>query len=124
MKLLLVLMATLVTGNVVAQKAKTNFILQDYQTFADTIKNPNVQLIDVRTPAEFQAGHIPNAVNMDVNSQDFTKRIEELDPKKPVAVYCRSGVRSKRAADELLEKGYVVYDLDGGILSWKGKLAK
>lgn len=78
-------------------------------------------LIDVRTPAEYQAGHIGNARNMDVRHPAFEKQLETLDLKRPVAVYCRSGVRSRVAAGKLVKRGFKVYNLDKGYLSWPDK---
>jgi len=62
-------------------------------------------LLDVRSPEEFAEGHIPDAVNLDVNGENFEKEISELDPSKTYYVYCHSGTRSTRACSELQEKG-------------------
>ena len=64
------------------------------------------------------------AVNIDVNGTDFSEQIKKLDKKVPVAVYCRSGRRSKLAADQLVNSGYAVTELDGGIISWQGEIEK
>jgi len=61
-------------------------------------------------------------VNIDVKSDDFDKQITTLDVSRPVAVYCRSGRRSKVAAARLSKAGYEVIELNNGILSWPGKL--
>lgn len=87
------------------------------KVLADTL----VVLLDVRTPAEYRAGHITNARNMDVRQPAFEKQIETLDPKRPVAVYCRSGVRSRMAAGKLVKRGFKVYNLDKGYFSWPDK---
>jgi rhodanese-related sulfurtransferase len=84
------------------------------------MKEPTSQIVDVRTAEEFAGGHIANAVNMDVTSDDFDSKIQSLDTEKPVMVYCKSGGRSAKAASILKEKGFKnVYDLDGGILGWE-----
>jgi len=81
--------------------------------------NREVQLVDVRRPDEFEAGHIDKAVLINVQEEDFmTKAKSLLDPSKPVAVYCRSGRRSKEAANMLVKEGFTVYDLDSGYLGW------
>jgi phage shock protein E len=89
--------------------------------FKAKIGEKSVQLIDVRTPQEFAEGHIRKAVNIDVQSADFEARAQALISKdKPIAVYCRSGKRSQRAAASLSDMGYkVIYDLKGGYLAWE-----
>lgn len=64
------------------------------------------QVIDVRTPAEFAAGHIAGAQNIDVEASDFKDRIAALDPKAPYLVYCRSGRRSAIAAQQMVDAGF------------------
>ncbi len=81
-----------------------------------------IVLIDVRTPNEYNAGHINGAINIDVNSVDFINKINELDKNKKYIVYCRSGVRSKHACEIMEKMGFKeVYNMDGGILSWEGE---
>ena len=103
-------------------QAKNGFTSVDAKTFAVEIAKPQVQLVDVRTAEEYQQGHIPAAVNIDVNSPDFDSHIAELDKKRSVALYCRSGRRSKIAAARVVELGFKVVELDGGVLSWQGEL--
>lgn len=92
----------------------------DSNKFEEQMKESSSQIVDVRTPEEFSAGHITNAVNMDVTADGFEQQIESLDKEKPVMVYCKSGGRSARAASILKEKGFKnVYDLDGGIIGWE-----
>lgn len=96
----------------------------DAKTFGDRIADKEVQIVDVRTPEEYNEGHIPGAVNMDVQGADFASQIATLDKERPVAIYCRSGRRSKRAAQQMSEIGLKVTELEGGILSWKGEVTK
>ena len=78
------------------------------------------QLIDVRTPREFNAGHIEGALNMDISNSGFKTMLAEMDKEKPVYLYCRSGRRSASAAKMLNKMGFSeVYDLKGGILNWQ-----
>lgn len=78
-----------------------------------------IQLLDVRTPAEYAAGAIPGSNNLDVKQEGFAFRADSLlDKSRPVAVYCKGGVRSRQAARQLTEKGYTVYNLDKGYDSW------
>lgn len=88
--------------------------------FEEIITKSEVQLVDVRTPEEFHSGHIRNAVNIDVKSSVFSIKIMTLNKNIPVAVYCRSGMRSKAAAEILLRKGFTVIELNKGILDWMG----
>lgn len=82
--------------------------------------NPQAQILDVRTPSEFQDGHIPNAVNADWQDQEsFLKQVQDLDRTQPVYVYCLSGGRSQQAADYLTEKGFSVHNYEGGMLDWR-----
>lgn len=78
------------------------------------------QLVDVRTPQEYAEAHLVAAVNIDVKAGNFREEIEKLDKARPVFVYCRSGARSKTAANILLKAGFKeVYDLDKGINAWR-----
>ena len=85
----------------------------------------NAQLVDVRTPEEFAGGHLANAINIDIRSQDFADKISKLNKSKPVFVYCLSGGRSSSAAGTMADMGFAaVYNMDGGIMKWSsaGKL--
>ena len=87
--------------------------------FEELIKSPNVQLVDVRTLAEHMEGHIPGSLNINVKDKEgFPTAVDELlDKGREVAVYCRSGRRSRTAAELLVKKGFKVYNLDKGILN-------
>jgi rhodanese-related sulfurtransferase len=82
---------------------------------------PAAQILDVRTKEEFAAGHLAKAVLIPWTNKDFPERAaKELDPAKPVLVYCRSGRRSTAAAEALSKLGFTeVRNLDGGILAWQ-----
>lgn len=110
-----------VMAETIPQGTKQSLSAEEFQKLlADT----TVQLIDVRTPDEYKEGYIPDARNMDVRSADFEKAIGQLDRNRPVAVYCRSGVRSKIALAKLSQKGFKVFELEKGINSWTGKKSK
>ena len=88
--------------------------------FQTLIADPNVQLLDVRTQEEFGEGHIAGAMLVDVNDSAFVeKAIAVLDVNRPVAVYCRSGRRSARAASLLTENHFKVTNLNGGVMAWQ-----
>jgi thioredoxin 1 len=83
-------------------------------------KTPNAQILDVRTPEEFEGGHLGNALNIDYNGADFNDRISKLPKDKPVFVYCLSGGRSSAAAAEMRKMGFSpVYEMEGGMMKWR-----
>ena len=93
----------------------------DAKEFAAFIKDTaKVTVLDVRTAAEHAEGYIPGThFNIDVLEGAYTKTATETLPKdKPVALYCRSGNRSKNAARILAEKGYEVVELGTGFRGW------
>ena len=77
------------------------------------------QLVDVRTPEEYAAGHIPGAINIDWFADDFIDKAKaSLTTDRPVMVYCRSGKRSAKAAWKLDGNEFRTYNLLGGYLGW------
>lgn len=77
----------------------------------------SVQVVDVRYPNEWSAGHIDGAVHI---PQDYLyERLDELDRSRPVVTVCRSGNRSAQAAQELADAGFEVHDLAGGMQAWE-----
>jgi hydroxyacylglutathione hydrolase len=90
----------------------------DPAQFAEAITDPKVQIVDVRRPAEWEAGHIAGAVHMPLNR--FLLTLEELDRNRPVAVHCKSGYRST-IATSLLERADfpVLVNLRGGFDAWR-----
>jgi phage shock protein E len=88
--------------------------------FSEVVKQPGVITLDVRTPEEFNAGHIANAININLEGSDFTSEVSKLDMNATIAVYCRSGNRSGVATEQMAELGFVdMYDMQGGILEWE-----
>lgn len=67
---------------------------------------PAAVLLDVRTPAEFAAGHLPGAQNLDFRAPDFAQQVARLTPQTPYILYCASGNRSSQAAIIMQEKGF------------------
>lgn len=85
----------------------------------DLVANPKIQLLDVRTDAEFAENRLENAFLIDFYLDDFVKRCEEsLSKKKVVYVYCRSGGRSNMASQKLQKAGFKTVDMKGGIKAW------
>ncbi len=97
------------------------FIVLEVTAYKDAVINKDVQLIDVRTPREYRSGHLGNAINIDFyKTNRFVEAFETLNKEKPVYIYCRSGVRSAKAANKLIAMGFQkIYDLEGGILNWR-----
>ncbi len=88
--------------------------------FQAKIEKDTVQLLDVRTAGEYNSGHIKNAMLADwTTPTEFDRRTQFLDKNRPVYIYCLSGGRSEAAAKKLRSAGYSVYELAGGIKSWK-----
>lgn len=80
----------------------------------------DIQLIDVRTPEEFDEGHLDKALNINYYDDAFmSDMISKLDKSKPIYIYCKSGGRSGKASKKLKKQGFTkVYDLEGGIINW------
>ena len=94
----------------------------DISTYERQLKQPEIQLIDVRTPEEFSEGHIENAKNINIMGDDFDAQVAALDKTKPVMVYCKSGGRSAKASARLKELGFTtITDLEGGITNWNSE---
>ena len=115
--LLLIVSVVFISCN---DKKSSSFESLHPKEFAEKIKTTDhPQILDVRTPDEFESEHIDNAKNVNWNSDDFEAKAASYDKSKPVFVYCLSGGRSKKAAAKLKELGFdTVYELDGGFLNW------
>lgn len=82
---------------------------------------PGVRIIDVRTPEEYEAGHIPGAENVPIDS--LPQAAGSWDKTKPLLVYCATGARSLNAKQFLAGQGFTgVYNLTAGIASWDGEV--
>ncbi len=88
--------------------------------FKEAIQKPGVQILDVRTAGEYAGGHIQNALQANWTDQkEFQDRTQHLDKKTTVYVYCQAGGRSAAAQTYLIEQGYKVVNLEGGMSNWK-----
>ncbi len=84
------------------------------------LSTPNIQLVDVRTEEEYRKSRLEHAVLIDINKPEFKQQAERtLSKDHPVAVYCRRGRRSAKAAAILAKAGYQVTSLKGGIEAWQ-----
>lgn len=83
-------------------------------------KDPNLQIVDLRTPAEInQTGIIEGAAIIDYSSSDFEAKVKQLSKKRPVFLYCAVGGRSAAAAQQLHQQGFkLVYDFSPGMSGW------
>jgi rhodanese-related sulfurtransferase len=92
------------------------------QVYKAVYGTDSLQIVDVRTPKEFDVSHLKDAQNICVTTNDFKEKVAKLDKEKPVYVYCKKGGRSGRAAKILKEMGFTkVYDLQGGLTSWQAE---
>jgi rhodanese-related sulfurtransferase len=92
----------------------------DAAKFSKSIATPGAQILDVRTAGEFQSGHIANALQANwMDQNEFNNRTQHLDKNKTVYIYCQSGGRSASAQEALMQAGYQVVNLEGGMSNWK-----
>ena len=92
---------------------------QSVSEFSSKVTEAGVITLDVRTPGEFNEGHIEGALLVDFESGNFENEIAALDKTKTYAVYCRSGSRSGQAVNVMREAGFTnIYNLNGGIIDW------
>lgn len=100
-----------------SQTRQVNLIVPEFEK---AITQHSVQVLDVRTAAEYQSGHLKNAFLADWNDETaFRERIKSLDKSQPVYTYCLSGARSAAAAKWMNNNGFTAYNLKGGIIEWK-----
>ena len=97
----------------ISKAQTTNLTPQEFIAKVKTTKN--AQLLDVRTPQEWEAGKITSSNCINYNDAAFKQQIEKLDKNKPVFVYCAVGGRSSKAAPILQQAGFkYIYNLTGG----------
>ena len=124
----LVLLATAITLLILGASSST--YAQDstagktvsQKRFQRMTKKKNAVLLDVRTPGEFNEGHIPGSIQLNVqNAEEFNAGIATLDKKKTYLLYCRSGKRSNQAKMQMKAAGFKkLFDLEGGFSQWQG----
>ncbi len=87
--------------------------------YAELVKN-GAQIIDVRTPGEFQGGHIKGSINIPL--QNLTGQLSKIKKDKPVITCCASGMRSSSAKSVLQSNGYQEVHNGGGWMSLKNRI--
>lgn len=100
-----------------AEKDSINVVsIEQFEKMSTKKKN---MLVDVRTPEEVAEGHLPGALNINFLGENFSQEIQTLNKNKTYLLYCRSGSRTRKAADQMQKAGFKkVYMLEGGITAW------
>ena len=126
-KLLILALSLFLAGCMVTKTSETS---SSYKTISSKEAQQMIEehkdalILDVRTAAEYESGHIPNAVNLS-NEDIQAGKVDSLkDKSQLIMVYCRSGNRSRQAAQKLAELGYTNVVDFGGIQSWQGDIEK
>jgi rhodanese-related sulfurtransferase len=110
---------TLALGFYSCSQTNGQSVMPPSQFKASIDKTKDALIIDVRTPEEFQEGHIENAINVDYYNNQFTVIMSSYPKDAPIYLYCRSGNRSGKAATVLKEQGFTnIFDLAGGFNAW------
>lgn len=119
----LILFATAIAGCITAEQTQHNIVKvspdEAYRLIQENKNNPNFVIVDIRTPQEYNSGHIENAININFYDPDFKQKLSKLDRDKTYVVYCRTGQRSGLAMPIFRELGFKeVYEIEGGIVRW------
>ena len=100
------------------QKAETEVI--SIQQFEELMADGNVQILDVRTPGEWEGGWIKGANKINIHDDTFLKEVSKLEKDVPLVIYCAVGGRSAMATQQLSTAGFSkIYDYKGGFREWR-----
>ncbi|MEL6416514.1 MAG: rhodanese-like domain-containing protein [Pseudomonadota bacterium] len=117
------LLATTGTATALAATALPAFAAQEVsarQAFQLLQANPSVVILDIRTPREFNGGHIEGSININYFDRNFRNRIAELDPNRTYLMHCAAGGRSDASIRILRNAGLTqVYHMGGGTSEWR-----
>ncbi|MEQ8703038.1 MAG: rhodanese-like domain-containing protein [Phaeodactylibacter sp.] len=120
--LFIALLAVFTMNACQSQTAQENEFVLPKQAYQEKMASIDaLQLLDVRTPKEYDAGHIEGAELINFFDEDFVQQVEgKFDKNEPLMLYCRSGNRSAKATAKLKAAGFKeIYDLKGGYNIWK-----
>lgn len=108
-----------------SKSRETSYRTVSQETAVQMMKDEkNYIIIDVRTIEEYSEGHIPNAISLPVQNIGNGENFQLPDKNQLILLYCRSGSRSRQAAQKLVEKGYANVVDFGGINKWIGEIVK
>lgn len=112
--------ATASGGSMQSSQQSTGYTTISTDEAKQKIDAGNITIVDVRTQAEYEAGHIPGAVLVTLDTIGTAQPAALPDLNANLLVYCRTGVRSAQASAALAKIGYThIYNMDGGITAWK-----
>ena len=104
------------------QKPQTSANHISADSLKSILKTEHGIILDVRTPEEFEEGHIAGSININYHDENFSAALDTLDKNKQYEVYCRSGNRSYKSIELMKKKGFKnIYHFEGGILNWEEK---
>ncbi|MFP4402550.1 MAG: rhodanese-like domain-containing protein [Candidatus Nanoarchaeia archaeon] len=107
------------TSNTMSENNLNMIETVNVENFKEKVDSDEYIIIDIRTPEEFNQGHIEGAINIDFYESSFEEQVKNLDKDKKYIFYCRSGSRSSSALQLFNNLNFQeVYELRGGILSW------
>ena len=121
MKKLFIMSILTVFTSLLGCAQEPSFKSVEVSEFEQIISNPEIIRLDVRRADEYAEGQLENTLNIDVLKNDFKElALQKLDKNKTIALYCRSGRRSKQAAQILIAEGYTIIELNTGYMGWTG----
>lgn len=116
---LLIIISLILPFMACSQNTQSKLKSLNSEEFKKIIESDSVVLFDVRTKPEYAGGHIPGSINVDVNDPDFSILVKSNSKGKSIALYCRSGNRSKFAATQLTDLKVEIYELNKGFIDWQ-----
>ena len=117
---IVILVLAMLPGGLMAQATRPAIKQIDIEQFDKMRTQKNTVVLDVRTSQEYQQGHVPGSVNIDIGDPQFRRKVAALDQSKTYLVHCARGVRSARATRIMAPMGFAnLFDYHGGFDEWK-----